>query len=201
MNLPSDTPRLPKWIFFVGALVLLGLAWAIHDNAEHPWAPGPLVSAVLCVAVACVLNVIPFASDYARKQDEALDNRQRALQALAATVTSSAEQIAIATGGLQKLTGIAQENASQSEGAARQIQERISELRSLLAETRKGDDGAAAKLDAVAKKDRQGRRRPGSRGHPRRGRRQGGRGTRSRGRFVPGSRRCGGDAQGRPRSC
>jgi hypothetical protein len=152
MNLPSDTPRLPKWIFFISALALLGLAWAIHDNADHPWAPGPLVSAVICVAAACMLNVIPFASDYARKQDEALDNRQRSLQALAATVASSAEQIAIATGGLQKLTGVAQDNVTQAEGAARQIQERILELRALLAETRRGDDGAAAKLDAVAKR-------------------------------------------------
>ena len=35
MNLPSDTPRLPKWIFFLGYVSLLGLAWIIHDGSNH----------------------------------------------------------------------------------------------------------------------------------------------------------------------
>jgi hypothetical protein len=152
MNLPSDTPRLPKWIFFLGWACLIALAWFVHDGSSHPWAGGALLAIVVCVALAAVLVALPFVSDYARSQDEALDNRQRALQTLAATVASTSEQISIATAGLQKLTGIAQENAAQAERVAQQIQERIAELRASVAAAKKDDAEAAAKLEAAAKK-------------------------------------------------
>ena len=152
MNLPSDSPRLPKWIFFVGYASLISVAWLIHDGADHPWAGWPLLSIVALVALAAVLIAVPFIADYAHSQDEALDNRQRALQTLAATVAASSEQIAIATAGLQKLTGIAQENAAQSERLAQQIQDRIAELRTSVAAVKKEDSDAAAVLDDAAKK-------------------------------------------------
>src|SRR5580698_11553230 len=50
MNLPSDSPRLPKWIFFVGYASLISVAWLIHDGADHPWAGWPLLSIVALVA-------------------------------------------------------------------------------------------------------------------------------------------------------
>ncbi|HXN35863.1 MAG TPA: hypothetical protein VN877_06805 [Opitutaceae bacterium] len=152
MNLPSDTPRLPKWIFFLGYVSLLGVAWIIHDGSDHPWSGGPLLAIVVCVALAAVLVALPYVADYAHSQDEALDNRQRALQTLAATVAASSEQIAIATAGLQKLTGLAQDNAGQLERVAQQIQERIAELRSGVAGVKRDDGEAVAKLEAAAKR-------------------------------------------------
>jgi hypothetical protein len=152
MNLPSDTPRLPKWIFFLGWACLITLAWFVHDGSTHPWAGGPLLAIVVCVALAAVLVALPFMADYARSQDEALDNRHRALQALAATVASSAEQISIATAGLQKLTGIAEGNAAQADRVAQQIQERIAELGASAAAAKKEDAEAAARLEAAARK-------------------------------------------------
>jgi hypothetical protein len=152
MNLPSDSPRLPKWIFFVAWAMLVTTAWFIHDGSSHPWSGGPLLAIVACVALAAVLIAVPFMADYAHTQDEALDNRQRALQTLAATVASSSEQIAIATAGLQKLTSIAQDNAAQSERLAQQIQERIAELRSSVAAVKRDDSEAVAKFDAAAKR-------------------------------------------------
>jgi hypothetical protein len=152
MNLPSDSPRLPKWIFFLGWACLLALAWFIHDGSTHPWAGGALLGIVVCVALAAVLVALPFVADYARSQDEALDNRQRALQTLAATVASSSEQISIATAGLQKLTGITEENAVKEERLAQQIQERIGELRASIAAAKKDDSEAAARMEAAAKK-------------------------------------------------
>jgi hypothetical protein len=152
MNLPSDTPRLPKWIFFLGWACLITLAWFVHDGSTHPWAGGPLLAIVVCVALAAVLVALPFMADYARSQDEALDNRHRALQTLAATVASSAEQISIATAGLQKLTGIAEGNAAQADRVAQQIQERIAELRASVAAAKKDEAEAAARLEAAAKK-------------------------------------------------
>ena len=152
MNLPSDTPRLPKLIFLIGDALLLLAAWYIADQSARPMAGLTLVAIAICVAVAVVLGAFPFVADYARRQDEALDNRQRALQALAATVTSSSEQIAIAASGLDRLAGIAQENFTQSDRVAQQIREKMAELGTSLATARTEGAEEAARLEAVGKR-------------------------------------------------
>src|SRR5271165_1522986 len=152
MNLPSDTPRLPKLIFLIGDALLLLAAWYIADQSARPMAGLTLVAIAVCVAVAVVLGAFPFVADYARRQDEALDNRQRALQALAATVTSSSEQIAIAASGLDRLAGIAQENFTQSDRVAQQIREKMAELGTSLATARTEGAEEAARLEAVGKR-------------------------------------------------
>ena len=86
MNLPSDTPRMQKWMFILGFLILMALAWLIHDGAAHPYGGEALLYTFACVTAAVVVGVIPFVTEYARQQDEALDNRHRSLQALAITV-------------------------------------------------------------------------------------------------------------------
>jgi uncharacterized protein YoxC len=152
MNLPSDTPRLPKLVFFAGYAALLVTAWLIWDNAAHPTTGLALLSVVGCVALAAVIVVIPFVSDYANRQDEALDNRQRSLQVLSVTVASAAEQVSIAATGLQGIAEAAQDNYSKSERLSKQIQEKMAELDARLASA-KGDDGEiVARYEAAAKK-------------------------------------------------
>jgi hypothetical protein len=151
MNLPSDTPRLPKWIFLTGDAILLGTAGYIAANSPNAMSGTPLIAIVCCVAAACILGAIPFAADYARRQDEALDSRQRALQALAATIGSSAEQISIAAASLHALTGIVQDNITQSEVVAQQIKERVAELRACLSDGNK-DGEAVTRLESAARK-------------------------------------------------
>jgi hypothetical protein len=152
MNLPSDTPRLPKWIFLVLSAALLTTAWFVWTSASHPALGLPLVTVLICVTLAAVLGVIPFLADYAHNQDEALDNRQRSLQALSVTVAAAAEQISIAATGLQGIAEAAQENLGKAEKASEKIQERMAELTALLAAARKDDGEAAARLESVAKK-------------------------------------------------
>jgi hypothetical protein len=152
MNLPSDTPRLPKLVFFAGYAALLATAWAIWDNAAHPTTGLALIAVVCCVALAAVIVVIPFVTDYANRQDEALDNRQRSLQALSVTVASAAEQVSIAATGLQGIAEAAQENFSKSERLSKQIQEKIAELEARLATAKKDDGDVAARYEAAAKK-------------------------------------------------
>jgi uncharacterized protein YoxC len=152
MNLPSDTPRLPKLVFFAGWAALLATAWLIWDNAAHPTAGLALISIVGCVALAAVIVVIPFVSDYANRQDEALDNRQRSLQALSVTVASAAEQVSIAATGLQGIAEAAQENFSKSERLSKQIQEKMAELDARLASAKRDDGEIVARYEAAAKK-------------------------------------------------
>ena len=151
MNLPSDTPRLPKWIFLVGDAALLATAWFIYDSSAHPLSGTALVLVVASVVVASVLGAIPFVTDYARKQDEALDDRQRALQALSVTVAAAAEQVSIAATGLNGIAEAAQENYSKTERLAHGIQEKIEELDARLAAAAKKEGEAAGRLEAVAK--------------------------------------------------
>jgi hypothetical protein len=152
MNLPSDTPRLPKWIFFLGWAALLTTAWLIWDNAAHPTTGLALISIVVCVALAAVIVVIPFVSDYANRQDEALDNRQRSLQALSVTVAAAAEQVSIAATGLQGIAEAAQENYSKSERLSKRIQEKMDDLDARLAGAKKDDGEVVARYEAAAKK-------------------------------------------------
>jgi hypothetical protein len=151
MNLPSDTPRLPKWIFLTGDAALLATAWIIYDQSGRPFTGVPLVAFAACVIAAGVIGVIPFVSDYARRQDEALDDRQRSLQALSVTVAASAEQIAIAATGLQGIAEAAQENFAKLETLSKVIGENIAELKTVLERSRKDGGESAAKLESAAK--------------------------------------------------
>jgi uncharacterized protein YoxC len=152
MNLPSDTPRLPKWVFFLGWGGLVATAGLIWSNALHPAAGLPLISIVVCVALAAVCVALPYVADYAHRQDEALDNRQRSLQALSVTVAAAAEQVSIAATGLQGIAEAAQENYSKSERLSKQIQEKMAELDARLASAKKDDGESAARYEAAARK-------------------------------------------------
>ncbi len=151
MTTPRETRRLPKWIFVLGDIFLVGAAWVIESESDKPLTAVPIIGIVVCVALATVLFVVPFMADYARSQEEAFAERQRALQALAATVAASAEQISIAASGLDRLAGIAQENFNQSDRVAQQIQEQMGLLQGRLAEAKRDDVEKAERLEAVAK--------------------------------------------------
>jgi hypothetical protein len=152
MPFPSDTPKLPKWVFLVGALVLLATVWILQDGAARPFNLTVILAITGCAVVGVFLSAYPFIVDYARKQDEALDDRQRALQALAVTVASASEQVSIAATGLQGIAEAAQDNFDKTEKLAVQIAEKVAELDARLAAGTREDGDAAARLEAVAKK-------------------------------------------------
>ncbi|HVW20093.1 MAG TPA: hypothetical protein VHC86_02675, partial [Opitutaceae bacterium] len=119
MPLPDQTPKLPKWPFLVADAALLATAWMISDQARHPLSGDSLLAVAGCVAVAGMLGAIPFLTDYARRQDEALDERQRGLEALSRTVATSAEQIGIAAQGIHEIADLAQKNLAAAEALTR----------------------------------------------------------------------------------
>ncbi len=106
---PHATPRLPKWPFIVGDAALLGLAWLIVSSSSPP-GPAAIVGAVACVAIGSAIAAVPFLVEYARRQEEVLDERQRALEGLSRTVSDSADQISIAANGIQELAGVLQKH-------------------------------------------------------------------------------------------
>ena len=128
MSLPDQTPKLPKLPFLIGDAALLAAAGFIAAQARHPLPIEQTLAIVGCIVVGGLIGVIPFLTDYARRQDEALDDRQRGLEALARTVASSAEQIGIAAQGLQEITALVQRSLQDVEQLPGKLQERMAEV-------------------------------------------------------------------------
>ncbi len=157
MPLPDQTPKLPKIPFLIGDGALLAAAWLIADRAPHPLPIEHTLAIAGCVICAAVIGVVPFLTDYARRQDEALDDRQRGLEALAGTVTTSAEQISIAAQGLQEITALAQRSLQEADQLPRKLQEKLAELQPRTegvggGEKQKADKELSAVLGAKAER-------------------------------------------------
>jgi len=159
MNFPSDIPKLPKWIFLLSDAVLLAAAWIVKKGADHPSAGAPLIAIVVLVVVAVAVGVYPFITDDARKYDQAVDDRQKALQTMAATVATAAEQVSIAASGLQAISAAAQENFARSEEAAVQISDKLAAFEGQvaaferrLAGTRPANTESDIRLDAAVRR-------------------------------------------------
>jgi hypothetical protein len=139
MSLPDQTPKLPKLPFLIGDAILIAAAWFIYDQSRGRLSPGEIYAVTACVGVGAILAAIPFLSDYARKQDEALDERQRGLEALSRTVNTAAEQISIAANGLHEITEVAHRNVKQAEQLPQKLQEKIAEFNAQLENAREDD--------------------------------------------------------------
>lgn len=139
MSLPDQTPKLPKIPFLVGDAVLLVAAWYIAEHGGSPLSANTIAAVTACVAAGALLGVIPFLSDYARKQDEALDERQRGLEALSRTINTAAEQISIAANGLNELTELTHKNLKHAEQLPHKLQDKIAEFNAQLDNARDDD--------------------------------------------------------------
>jgi hypothetical protein len=125
---------MPKWPFLAGDALLLGLALVIGCYAHNPFASKPLILIVACVGLGAVLGTWPFIADYESKRNEALDERQRGLEALAHTITSSAEQISIAAQSIPGMAEAATKSLKLAEQLSARLQEKMSEIKPRLAE-------------------------------------------------------------------
>lgn len=132
MKPSSPTPRLPQWIFYVTYAILLLAAWLILSGSARPLS-GPAVFAVVgCVIGGAIIGTIPLVLRYEWKKNEALDDRQRALEALALTLTAAAEQISIAAQGMHQIAELAQKNLQLAEELPARLQAKITEFETLL---------------------------------------------------------------------
>ncbi len=134
MQLSEDAPTLPKLPFFVGDALLLLTAAFIASRSDAPLGAGPLLAISACVGLGAILAVIPFLVDYARRQDEALDQRQHTLASLSRETAAAAEQISIAAASLPALTQHAAQAAKLADHLPKLIQDKIHLLKEALAE-------------------------------------------------------------------
>ncbi len=128
---PSTQP--PPWIFIVTDLAFICAAIAIGASQPRPFSSGAMIAIVGCLLAGAIVLFYPIVTHYERVKNEALDDRQRALEALARTLTSSAEQISIAANGLHEVAELAQKNIRQAEHLPQKLHERIAEFEARLA--------------------------------------------------------------------
>jgi len=151
----EDPPKLRTWPFLVGDGTLLATAAWIGSKSAHPGSGAPLVAIATCVALAAVCGVIPFLANYGRQQDAALDERQRALEALTGTLQTSADQISIAAASLHQLAttataapAAAVPSPSPIPAQLAELHARVSELHSQVAKLRQGEREEGKRLEA-----------------------------------------------------
>ena len=90
MSLSDSPPPLPKLPFILSDVALLVVAWFLaRHQSDGPLTPPIAIAVTACVILGAVLAIIPFLVDYARRQDDALDERQRSLEALAQSIATS----------------------------------------------------------------------------------------------------------------
>lgn len=132
---PSDpaSKNLPLWIFFVVDAVLTAAAIYIAHHAPKPLSTQAIFTVTALVLGGALIALVPLVARYEREKNEMLDDRQRALESLARTLTTAAEQISIATAGLNDIADLTQKNLKKVEHLPAQLQEKIAELTSRLA--------------------------------------------------------------------
>ena len=111
----SSSAKLPLWIFFVTDAALLGAAGFLASRATRPLSGETVFLITALVLAGALVALVPLVARYERIKNETLDDRQRALETLARTLTAAAEQISIATAGLDEITGLTQKNLKKTE--------------------------------------------------------------------------------------
>jgi hypothetical protein len=129
---PPDQPKLPTWIFIVTDLALLAAAGTIATSAHRPFSEATTAWIAFCVITGAIVMAIPLVVRYEAQKNETLDDRQRALEGLARTITTAAEQISIAAGGLHEIAELAQKNLRHAEKLPHQLQDKIAEFQAQL---------------------------------------------------------------------
>ena len=121
------------WIFYVSDALLLGLAWFIASQSARPLSSAAMFAIFACIFGGALAVLVPLVARYERLKNEALDERQRELEALARTVSASAEQISIAASGLHAIAELSQKNLRHAEQLPHKLQEKIAEFQAQVA--------------------------------------------------------------------
>lgn len=115
-------PRVPKFPFFIGDLLMIGLAIFIAKQGAAPLDGWQAIACVLCVAVGSVLAILPYVLEYLAVSKAAEAAALTSVTSAAANLESIAGQIATATGQWQTVN----EKADETAAKARQIAEQMS---------------------------------------------------------------------------
>lgn len=116
------TPRLAKWPFYVGNLLLLALAWFIVHQAKRPMSSLEVFACIVCVTLAAFFGIWPFVLEY-RSATRLVETG--ALSGMISQI-QHLEDIAALIGGATARWQTVQESADKTARHAREISEGMS---------------------------------------------------------------------------
>ena len=119
----STRPSVPKWPFFLGNALLLGVAALVRYEGPARLDPFSLSLIGACVAMGAFLSVLPFILEHRIQLRLAESESLTAAIARLQNLETIAQQISLATGQWQTV----QEHANQAVAAATQIGERMTQ--------------------------------------------------------------------------
>jgi len=114
-------PRIPKWPFFAGDALLLGVAWFICLQGVRPMTVWAMTMVVLCVAAGAVLGITPFVLEYQATLKLAEANALATVASQMQNLENIAGQITRATSQWQDV----QQSADKTAASAHSIAERM----------------------------------------------------------------------------
>jgi len=120
MRDPID-PKISKWPFFVGDVLLFGAAVFVYAQSKLPMGLWEMCFAGLCLAVGAVLGIAPFVLEYRATVKLAEADTLATTVAQIQNLEAIAAQIRSATGQWQEV----QEQAGKTAVAAKEIAERM----------------------------------------------------------------------------
>jgi hypothetical protein len=142
MNL-EPAPRLSKTTFLLIDAGLLVVAFIIAYFAKDPYAPLPFISAVLLVAAAAVVGLIPFLVDYAADSAEYVQAERERVAEQVQRLHAAGESLARAAAQIKAVEEAVHKTAHAAENLPYRMQEKLAEFNQQLAQT---DDEEKARL-------------------------------------------------------
>jgi molecular chaperone GrpE (heat shock protein) len=119
----SRAPRLAKWPFFLGNVVLLALAWFIFYQGKRPFGGVEILACVICVGVGAVLSIWPFVLEY-RSTEKLL---QTAALTNVVSQVQNLEQVAGQISGATAQWQTVQEAADKTARQAKEIAQKMAD--------------------------------------------------------------------------
>jgi molecular chaperone GrpE (heat shock protein) len=113
----STAPRLAKWPFFLGNVLLLAIAWFIFHQSKRPMGGVEVLALIACVGVGAVFSIWPFVLEY-RSAEKLLETV--ALTSVVAQV-QNLEQLAGQISGATAQWQTVQESADKTARQAKEI--------------------------------------------------------------------------------
>ena len=138
MNL-EPAPRLPKWTFLAIDAGLLLTAFLIAYFAKNPFAPLPFITAVLLVAAAAVVGLVPFLIDYAADSAEYVQQERARVSDQVQRLHTASESLARAAAQIKAVEEAVHKTAHAAENLPYRMQEKLAEFNETLAEKEEND--------------------------------------------------------------
>jgi hypothetical protein len=138
MNL-EPAPRLPKWTFLAIDAGLLLTAFLIAYFAKNPYAPLPFITAVLLVAAAAIVGLVPFLIDYAADSAEYVQQERARVSDQVQRLHTASESLARAAAQIKAVEEAVHKTTHAAENLPYRMQEKLAEFNESLAGKEESD--------------------------------------------------------------